>query len=53
MSVFIYDTCMLSRMEMLCSWGLCGIRRGEDKGHIVREKWRASPRQRDYVHACG
>ena len=41
MSVFKYDTCMLCRMEMLRSWGLCGIRRGEDKGHIVREALRA------------
>ena len=35
MSVFKYDTFMLSRMEMF------GIRRGEDKGHVVREALRA------------
>ena len=53
MSVFIYDTCTLRRMEMLRSWGLCGIRRCEDKGSIVvGEKRRASPRQRNYAHAC-
>ena len=30
-----------------------GIRRCEDKGFVVGEKLRASPRQRDYAHACG
>ena len=36
MSVLIYDACTLRRMEMLRARGLCGIRRCEDKGSVVR-----------------
>ena len=36
MSVCIYDMSTLRRMEMLRAWGLCGIRRCEDKGSVVR-----------------
>ena len=41
MSVFIYDTSTLRRMEMLRAWGLCVIRRCEDKGSVVGEALRA------------
>ena len=41
MSVLIYDACTLRRMEMLRARGLCGIRRCEDKGSVVREALRA------------